>query len=173
MEVELKNPDPKTATSIFDFKVLDIDGNEVSMCIYKGYVTYIVNVASAWGLTAVNYTQMAELHKSYSEKGLRILAFPCNQFGKQEPGTNAEVKKFAQDHRAEYDLFSKIDVNCSDAHPLYEYLKAKKPGIMGTKGIKWNFSKFLCGKDGVPVKRYGPKEDPFDAVKDIEAELCK
>ena len=125
-EGDLKNPDPKSATSILEFEALDIDGNVVQLSKYKGYVTYIANVASKWGLTEENYTQMAELHSSYAEKGLRILAFPCNQFGAQEPGTNQVIKQFALDRGAKYDLFSKIDVNGDDAHPLYKYMKENR-----------------------------------------------
>jgi len=115
---------------------------------------------------------MAELHTRYHEKGLRILAFPCNQFGKQESGTNEEIKAFAQEKLAEYDLFSKIDVNGDNAHPLYKFLKAKQKGSFGD-GIKWNFSKFLCDRQGIPVKRYSPTTDPLSCVKDIESFLNK
>ena len=108
----------------------------------------------------------------YFEKGLRILAFPSNQFGNQEPGTNAEIKEFALARGAKYDLFSKIDVNGNNAHPLYKFLKKAKSGTFGNS-IKWNFSKFLCDRKGVPVKRYGPTTDPLSCVKDIEAELAK
>ena len=164
------NPDPATATSIFDFHALSIDGEDVDLSKYKGFVTYIVNVASQWGFTKKNYAQLAELHSRYFEKGLRILAFPCNQFGKQEPGTNAEIKAFALEHGAEYDLFSKIDVNGDSAHPLYKYLKSKQKGTFGNS-IKWNFSKFLCNKEGIPVKRYASTTDPLSCVKDIEKNL--
>eukprot|EP00794_Sanderia_malayensis_P010788 gene10788-11942_t len=108
----------------------------------------------------------------YSERGLRILGFPCNQFGKQEPGTNAEIKEFATNHEAKYDLFAKIEVNGDGAHPLYKYLKKAKGGTFGDS-IKWNFTKFLCSRHGVPVKRYSPTTDPLSTVKDIEAELNK
>lgn len=167
-----ENPDPKTAGSIFEFNVLDIDGNEVSLGKYKGFVTFIVNLASKWGLTKKNYAQLAQLHESYKEHGLRILGFPCNQFGGQEPGSNAEIKEFAIAHGAEFDLFSKIDVNGNTAHPLYKFLKKAQGGTFGDS-IKWNFTKFLCDKQGVPVKRYGPTTDPLSAVKDIEAQMNK
>lgn len=169
-EAEFKNPDPLKANSIFEFEALNIDGEVVPLSKYKGYVTYIVNVASQWGLTKTNYAQLAELHKKYAEKGLRILAFPCNQFGEQEPGTNEEIKAFAVARGAEYDLFAKIDVNGDNAHPLYKYLKAKQKGLLGNK-IKWNFSKFLCDKDGQPVKRYAPTTGPLSCTKDIEKYL--
>ena len=170
---DLKNPeDPKSASSIFDFQALSIDGEVVELSKYKGYVTYIVNVASKWGLTETNYAQLAELHSKLAEKGLRILAFPCNQFGGQEPGTNEEIKEFAKAHGAEYDLFAKIDVNGDTTHPLYKYLKNKKSGFLGNK-IKWNFSKFLVDKDGIPVARYAPTTGPLSCLKDIEKQLAK
>ena len=109
---------------------------------------------------------MAELHSSHAEKGLKILAFPCNQFGKQEPGTNAQVKQFALDHGAKYDLFSKIEVNGDGAHPLYLFLQEKLEGPHGCP-IKWNFAKFLCDKDGVPVKRFCPDENPKSCEPEI------
>ena len=109
----------------------------------------------------------------YAENGLRILAFPCNQFGhNQEAGTNEEIKEFAISQGAEFDLFSKIDVNGANADPLYVFLKKAKGGTL-TDSIKWNFTKFLCDKDGVPVKRYAPNTAPLDLVKDIEKELSK
>jgi len=166
-----ENPDPATATSIFEFHALDIDGQNVDLSKYKGFVTYIVNVASKWGLTKENYTQLTALHSSYAEKGLRILAFPCNQFGNQEPGSNAEIKEFASNYGAEYDLFAKIDVNGDSVHPLYKFMKQKQKGFLGNK-IKWNFSKFLCDKDGIPVKRYAPTTKPLSCVKDIEKQLA-
>uniref|UniRef100_A0A913XGN7 Glutathione peroxidase n=1 Tax=Exaiptasia diaphana TaxID=2652724 RepID=A0A913XGN7_EXADI len=159
-------------TSIYDFEVKDIDGNAVPLEKYKGFVTLIVNVASKCGFTKKNYTQLQELHQKYAEKGLRILAFPCNQFGSQEPGSNEEIKEFAKGYGAEFDLFSKIDVNGSNADPLWVYLKKAKKGTL-TDNIKWNFTKFLCDKEGVPVKRYAPSTAPADIVKDIEKELQK
>jgi phospholipid-hydroperoxide glutathione peroxidase len=118
-------------------------------------------------MTKTNYEQLAELHKKLADKGLRILAFPCNQFSSQEPGTNAEIKEFAKARGVEYDMFAKIDVNGETTHPLYKYLKTKQKGFLGNK-IKWNFSKFLCDKEGQPVKRYAPTTGPLSCVKDIE-----
>ena len=115
---------------------------------------------------------MVELHNRYSEQGLRILAFPCNQFGGQEPGSNKEIKEFAAERNVKFDLFSKIDVNGADAHALYIYLKDQQHGML-TNNIKWNFSKFLCNRQGVPVKRYGPTDAPMGAEDDIKAELKK
>ena len=113
---------------------------------------------------------MIELHNRYHEKGLRILAFPCNQFGGQEPGTNTEIKAFSLSKGASFDLFSKIEVNGVNAHPLFVYLKSKAGGWFGSS-IKWNFTKFLCNRNGIPVKRYSPTDNPLDAEKDIIYEL--
>lgn len=170
MAEALGNPDPDNASSIFKFQALNIDGDVVKLSKYEGFVTYIVNVASKWGMTEKNYAQLAELHTRYAEKGLRILAFPCNQFGNQEPGTNAEIKEFALARGAKYDLFAKIQVNGNDAHPLYKFLKRKQKGTFGN-AIKWNFSKFLCDKNGIPVARYAPTKDPLSCVSDIEKYL--
>lgn len=161
----------KNAKSIYEFNVKDIDGNNVSLDKYRGKVCLIVNVATKWGFTAKNYTQLQELHSTYAEKGLAILAFPCNQFGSQEPGSNEEVKKFAQDtFGVKFDMFSKINVNGGQAEPLYSYLKKVQGGTLGDF-IKWNFSKFLTNKEGVPVKRYSPNTEPNSILKDIKGLL--
>lgn len=161
----------KDAKNIYDFTVTDIDGNSVSLEKYKGKVCLIVNVASNWGFTAKNYTQLQALHAKLAEKGLAILAFPCNQFGSQEPGSNEQIKKFAQEnYGAQFDLFSKIDVNGNKADPLFKYLKAKQKGTLGDF-IKWNFSKFLVNREGIPVNRYSPNTEPFAIEKDIEGLL--
>jgi len=157
----------KKAGSIYEFKVEDIDGNTVSLEKYKGNVCLIVNVASKWGLTDKNYTQLQALYEEFADKGLRILAFPCNQFGKQEPGSNEEIKTFASKYNVTFDMFSKIDVNGNSADPLWKYLKHKKGGTLGDF-IKWNFAKFLVDKEGQPFKRYGNTTAPFDFKKDIE-----
>lgn len=115
---------------------------------------------------------MIELQKRYGEQGLRVLAFPCNQFNGQEPGDNKQIKEFAANKGYNFDMFSKINVNGAGAHPLYIYLKSKQHGIL-TNDIKWNFSKFLCNRHGVPVKRYSPTDAPLNAENDIKAELSK
>ncbi|XP_063224325.1 uncharacterized protein LOC134532070 isoform X2 [Bacillus rossius redtenbacheri] len=163
------NPeDWKNASSIYDFTVRDIKGQEVSLEKYRGHVAIVVNVASKCGLTATNYKELAELHDKYSqEKGLRILAFPCNQFGGQEPGSSEDIVCFAMKQNAKFDLFEKIDVNGDGAHPLYKYLKHKQGGTLGDF-IKWNFTKFIIDKNGQPVERHGPKTDPSKLVASLE-----
>jgi len=156
--------------SIYDFTAKDIDGNEVSLDKYKGHVCIVVNVASKWGKTAVNYQQLVALQQKYAEaEGLRILAFPCNQFGSQEPGTDAEIKEFAANKGVEFnkgfDFYSKIDVNGSNAHPLWDYMKKKQGGTL-TNAIKWNFTKFVIDKEGQPVARFSPMDDPIPKVEE-------
>jgi len=152
-------------STIYDFSAKDIDGNEVSLEKYRGHVCVIVNVASKWGLTDVNYKQLVELYEKYSEaNGLRILAFPCNQFGGQEPGTEEQIKEFAAKYNVTFDMFSKIDVNFSSAHPLWVFLKSKQGGFM-LDAIKWNFTKFIVDKEGNPVARLGPKDSPIPNVE--------
>lgn len=117
----------------------------------------------------MNYTQLVKLHEMYEPKGLRILAFPCNQFGGQEPGTEEEIKRFAEEFGVKFDMFAKIKVNGNDAHPLWNFLKSKQGGTLGNF-IKWNFTKFLIDREGNPVARYSPQTDPIDT---IENELKK
>jgi len=120
----------------------------------------------------VNYEQLEPLFQKYKDRGFAVAAFPCNQFGSQEPGTNAEIREFANGYGATFDMYAKINVNGSDAHPLYDFLKKKQGGTLGSF-IKWNFSKFLVDRHGVPVKRYAPTTDPNDIIPDIEKELEK
>lgn len=159
--------DAAAANTIYQFLVKDIDGQDVSLEKYRGNVCLIVNVASKWGLTALNYTQLSAMDLKYREKGLRILGFPCNQFGKQEPGNEQQIKEFIKQYNVQFDMFSKIDVNGSNAHPLYAFLKKQQGGTL-IDAIKWNFSKFLVDKNGICVKRYGPKTAPNDIIPDIE-----
>jgi len=160
--------DVKSASSAYDFDFIDIDGEKQSMDKYKGHVLIVVNVASKWGKTPVNYTQLTALHEQYeATKGLRILGFPCNQFGGQEPGTEAEIKAFAHDkYNIRWDLASKINVNGDNTHPLWAYMKSKQGGTLGNF-IKWNFTKFVIDKNGNVVARYGPTTDPKDMEKDL------
>jgi len=145
--------------NIYSFEAQDIDGNPVKMSKYRGRVVLIVNVATEWGLTDKNYKELNELYEEFYPR-LAILAFPSNQFGKQEPGTNAQIKKFAREEKgAKFDLFAKVDVNGRSEIPLYTYLKNKQQGWF-TKRITWNFTKFLVSKKGVPVQRFHPHYDP-------------
>jgi len=154
-------------SSIHQFQAYDIDGNLVKLDKYRGQAALIVNVASAWGLTATNYKQLVELHEKYRPH-LAVLAFPCNQFGSQEPGSNEDIKNFAKKYNVQFDLFSKIKVNGKDEDPLWKFLKSKQGGIMGD-AIKWNFTKFLADAEGVPIARYSPKTNPIPKIeKDIK-----
>ena len=164
-------------TGPLGFKVKDIDGKEVDLAKkYDGKVSLIVNVASECGLTDKNYAQLAELHKKYQEKGLAILAFPANNFGEQEPGTDAEIKEFCtKEKKVEFDLFSKISVKGDDIAPLYDFLTSEKTNKDFAGEIEWNFTKFLVGKGGKVIARFGPKVDPEDpkVVKAIEDAIAK
>ena len=147
-----------SASSIYEFTIKDLDGKEVSLDKYKGYVTLIVNVASRCGHTSKNYSQLVELDEKYRDAGLRIAAFPCNQFGGQEPGTCETIKGFVAKKGVKFDVYEKIQVNGANAHPLYQYLKSSRDDF--AQPIKWNFVKFLVNKKGVPVKRYLSGKEP-------------
>ncbi|XP_010540797.1 PREDICTED: probable phospholipid hydroperoxide glutathione peroxidase [Tarenaya hassleriana] len=154
--------------SVHDFTVKDAKGNDVDLSIYKGKTLMIVNVASQCGLTNSNYTELAQLYEKYKGHGFEILAFPCNQFGNQEPGSNEEILQFACTRfKAEYPIFDKVDVNGQTAAPIYKFLKSSKGGLFGD-GIKWNFAKFLVDKDGKVVDRYAPTTSPLSIEKDIK-----
>ncbi|XP_034709256.1 probable phospholipid hydroperoxide glutathione peroxidase [Vitis riparia] len=154
--------------SVHSFTVKDARGNDVDLSTYKGKALLIVNVASQCGLTNSNYTELHQLYEKYKDQGLEILAFPCNQFGAQEPGSNEEIEKFVCTRfKAEYPIFDKIDVNGDSAAPLYKFLKSSKGGLFGDN-IKWNFSKFLVDKDGKVVDRYAPTTSPLSIEKDIK-----
>ncbi|CAN1184239.1 Probable phospholipid hydroperoxide glutathione peroxidase [Linum perenne] len=154
--------------SIYDFTVKDARGKDVDLSVYKGKVLLIVNVASQCGLTNSNYTELTQLYQKYKDQGLEILAFPCNQFGSQEPGNNDQIVQFACTRfKAEFPIFDKVDVNGKEAAPIYKYLKSSKGGIFGD-GIKWNFTKFLVNKDGQVVDRYAPTTSPLSIEKDVK-----
>ncbi|GMH26589.1 hypothetical protein Nepgr_028432 [Nepenthes gracilis] len=154
--------------SVHDFVVKDASGNDVDLSQYKGKVLLIVNVASQCGLTNSNYSELTKLYEKYKNNGLEILAFPCNQFGGQEPGTNDQIVEFACTRfKAEFPIFDKVNVNGGDAAPIYKYLKSSKGGLLGD-GIKWNFTKFLVDKDGKVVDRYAPTTSPSNIEKDIK-----
>jgi glutathione peroxidase-family protein len=163
--------DPKTAKTLYEFTAKDIDGNEVSLDKYKDHPVLVVNVASNCGLTKNNYKQLNEMYGKYEGQGLRILAFPSNQFNGQEPGCDIDIKEFAKKNDVKFDMMSKIDVNGDSAHPLYKWLKNQKGGLLGFDAIKWNFTKFLIDKNGVPIKRFGPTTEPKDLEKDVKAQL--
>ncbi|KAF5455077.1 hypothetical protein F2P56_024690 [Juglans regia] len=160
-----------TEQSIHEFTVKDAKGKDVELSIYKGKVLLVVNVASKCGFTDSNYTQLTELYSGYKDKGLEILAFPCNQFLKQEPGTSEETEQFAcTRYKAEYPIFQKVRCNGPNTVPLYRFLKASKTGFMGSR-IKWNFTKFLVDKEGHVIERYGPTTTPLSFEADIKKAL--
>ena len=153
--------------SIFDFSVTDINGNEVSLEKFKGKNLLIVNVASKCGFTP-QYKELETIYQKNKDKDFEILAFPCNQFGAQEPGTDREIQEFCDlNYSVTFPLFSKLEVNGPSAHPLYEHLKSAAPGILGSKAIKWNFTKFLVDKEGNVKKRYAPTHKPSKILEDI------
>ncbi len=155
-------------TAVTDFTVALPNGVEKALSDYAGKVLLIVNVASKCGFTP-QYAGLEALYRKYGERGFAILAFPCNQFGAQEPGDAEEISNFCSlTYDVTFPLMAKIEVNGSGTDPLYDYLKAAKPGLMGSKAIKWNFTKFLVDRTGVPVKRYAPTDKPESLEKDIE-----
>ncbi|XP_050218055.1 phospholipid hydroperoxide glutathione peroxidase 1, chloroplastic [Mercurialis annua] len=157
-----------TEKSIHDYTVKDIDGKDVSLSKFKGKVVLIVNVASKCGLTSSNYTELSHIYEKYKTQGFEILAFPCNQFGGQEPGSNPEIKQFAcTRYKAEFPIFDKVDVNGPNTAPVYQFLKSSAGGFLGDL-IKWNFEKFLVDKNGKVVERYPPTTSPFQIEKDIQ-----
>ncbi|KAL8217301.1 hypothetical protein R6Q57_024138 [Mikania cordata] len=154
--------------SVHDFTVKDIRGGEVSLSSYKGKVLLIVNVASKCGLTESNYKELNVLYQKYKDQDFEILAFPCNQFLRQEPGTNEEIQEtVCTRFKAQFPIFDKIDVNGNNASPLYKFLKSEKGGFL-VDGIKWNFTKFLVNKEGKVIQRYGPRTPPLEFEKDIQ-----
>ena len=158
--------------SIYDLEALSIDKQTVALSRYKGQVMLIVNTASACGFTP-QFSGLEKLHQNFAEKGLVVLGFPCNQFASQDPGDDAQIANFCQkNYGVNFQMMSKVKVNGDDAHPLYQWLTAEAPGILGSKAIKWNFTKFLVGRDGRVIKRYAPQDAPEKIAKDIEAALA-
>jgi len=154
--------------NIYDFSVKTIDGQDKLLVDYKSKVLLIVNTASKCGFTP-QYQGLEELYRSYKDRGLVVLAFPCNQFAGQEPGSHDEIYAFCSSlYDVSFPLFAKIEVNGKHTHPLYQYLKEAKPGVLGTEAIKWNFTKFLVDRSGQVVRRYGPAEKPESLIRDIE-----
>lgn len=157
--------------TIYDYNVKNIDGELISLAQYKGKTLLIVNVASKCGFTD-QYKELEEIYREYQSMGFEILAFPCNQFGAQEPGNEEEIKNFCQlTYDVTFPIFSKIDVNGENSDPLFVFLKESLPGILGSKKIKWNFTKFLVDKNGMPYARYAPTDKPRSILKDIKALL--
>ena len=157
--------------SLYQIKVTTIDGKSIPMSTYKGRVLLIVNVASKCGFTP-QYAGLDALYRKYKGRGLTVLGFPCDQFGHQEPGDEAAIKEFCSlTYDVTFPMFSKIEVNGPGTHPLYAHLKAARPGLLGTEAIKWNFTKFLVGRDGAVLKRYASADTPDDIEPDIVALL--
>jgi len=158
-------------SQLYTFTAMATNGTEVNLADYRGRVLLIVNTASKCGFTP-QYTGLEQLQQTFHEQGFDVLAFPCNQFGKQEPGTDQEIVEFcSMNFNTSFPLFAKIDVNGESAHPLYGWLKKEAPGIFGSEGIKWNFTKFLIDRNGAVVKRYASKDKPETIAKDIVAVL--
>ena len=158
-------------SNIYEFDCKNAQGNAVSLSEYRNKVLLIVNTASKCGFTP-QYEGLNNLHLKYSDKDFSVLGFPCNQFGKQEPGTNEEIQEFCSiNFQIEFPVFGKIDVNGPTADPLYQYLTEKKPGLLGSKNIKWNFTKFLVDQNGNVIARFAPKTKPEDIEKKINALL--
>jgi len=159
------------ATSIYDFEALSIDGKPAQLASQRGKVMLIVNTASACGFTP-QFEGLERLWADYRDQGLVIIGFPSNEFGGQDPGSNEQIASFCQlNYGVSFPMMAKVKVNGADAHPLWQWLKAQKPGLLGTEGIKWNFTKFLVGKDGSVLKRYAPNDTPKSIRDDIEKAL--
>jgi glutathione peroxidase len=158
-------------TTVYDFEAQTITGAPVKLDQYRGQVLLVVNTASKCGFTP-QFEGLEQLWKDYGDKGLVILGFPCNQFGGQDPGADSEIASFCQlNYGVSFPMMGKIDVNGARAHPLYQWLVKEAPGILGTKAIKWNFTKFLVGRDGAVIERYAPTDAPKGLRADIEKAL--
>jgi glutathione peroxidase len=158
-------------TGVYDIVATTIDGGSQSLSDYAGKAMLVVNVASRCGFTP-QYAGLEALYRQYAERGFVVLGFPCNQFGAQEPGTEAQIAQFcAATYDVSFPMFAKVDVNGEKTHPLYRLLKHAAPGLLGSEAIKWNFTKFLIDRDGRIVKRYAPTDTPQAIGKDVEALL--
>jgi len=158
--------------TVYDFEALSIEGRPVRLSDYRDRVMLIVNTASACGFTP-QFGGLEKLHQAFGERGLVVLGFPCNQFGGQDPGSDEEIGAFCErNYGVSFPMMGKIEVNGTNAHPLYRWLSAEAPGLLGSKAIKWNFTKFLIGKNGQVIKRYAPQDAPAKLVGDIEAALA-
>ena len=158
--------------SVYDFEANLIDGKPVKLSAFKGKVLLIVNTASKCGFTP-QFAGLEALHEKYADKGLAVLGFPSNQFGGQDPGTNEEIGAFCmKNYGVSFPMMEKIDVNGANAAPLYKWLTKEKPGLLGSTAIKWNFTKFLIGRDGTVIKRYAPLDTPASLERDVGAGLA-
>jgi glutathione peroxidase len=158
--------------SVYEYSARTIDGSEQSLAEYRGKPLLIVNVASKCGFTP-QYAGLEALYRKYRDRGLVVLGFPCDQFGHQEPGDEAEIRNFCSlTYDVTFPLYSKIKVNGPDAHPLYRFLKESRPGLLGSEAIKWNFTKFLIDRSGEPVKRFAPNDRPESLEGPVEAALA-
>jgi glutathione peroxidase len=154
--------------NVYDFQATSLDGKPVDLAQYRGKALLIVNTASKCGFTP-QYQGLETLHRELHGRGLEVLGFPCNQFGGQEPGSEEEIGAFCEkNYGVSFPMFAKVDVNGDQAHPLWQHLKSEAPGVLGTEGIKWNFTKFLIGRDGKVVKRYAPQTKPEEIAGDVE-----
>jgi len=159
-------------TNAYDFEAQDIAGQAVALSRYRGKVLLVVNTASACGYTP-QFAGLQQLHERYGEQGLVVLGFPCNQFGAQDPGSNEEIGAFCErNYGVSFPMMAKVEVNGAAAHPLYQWLTREAPGLLGSKRIKWNFTKFLVGKDGQVIRRWAPQDAPESLAKEIEAALA-
>jgi len=158
--------------SVYDFEALSIDGKKAQLASQRGKVLLIVNTASECGYTP-QFAGLEQLWKDYRERGLVVVGFPSNEFGGQDPGSNDEIASFCQlNYGVSFPMMEKIKVNGSQAHPLWKWLTAEARGVLGTQSVKWNFTKFLVGKDGQVIKRYGPGDEPASLKQDIEKALA-
>jgi glutathione peroxidase len=158
--------------TLYDFEAVPMHGKPVPLKQYQGQALLIVNTASACGFTP-QFAGLEQLHQDYGGRGLVVLGFPCNQFGEQDPGSNDEIASFCQlNYGVSFPVMAKVDVNGAEASPLYQWLTAEAPGLLGSKSIKWNFTKFLVGKDGQVLRRYAPTDTPASLTRDIEKALA-
>jgi len=163
---------PMAAASIYDFEALSITGQPAHLSTQRGKVLLIVNTASECGFTP-QFAGLEALWKEYADKGLVVVGFPSNQFGGQDPGANEQIESFCQlNYGVSFPMMAKVDVNGAQAHPLWKWLTEQAPGLLGSKAVKWNFTKFLVGRDGKVIKRYAPTDTPASLKKDIEAALA-
>jgi glutathione peroxidase len=160
-------------SALHDFTARQIDGQELALSTLKGRVVLVVNTASACGFTP-QFAGLQQLHERYGERGLSVIGFPCNQFGGQDPGADEQILGFCQkNYGVSFAMMSKVEVNGPGAHPLFQWLTRSAPGILGTQAIKWNFTKFLVGKDGQVIKRYGSMDKPESLQADSESALAR